>query len=849
MYEDTMEFRQFLNIIYRYKYIIIPMCLSAVITATMLTYVFSEKYKSSTTVLIRPQKTIDLVPKREEMLDFPIGYFTTVETASKTYTEIIKSRAIAERVVQRLGLDKLKEDEGTGLTYYWKKSKRYIKDMILKTWILLKYGRIEEDNPYNTAVGKVQGGLSVKPTKETFLFELQAESSSPVVTAAIANAATQVFVEYLKEMDAHDSSNSKELSKDRIQLSRRKLEEFRKAVVDFKMRHGIVSLEKEVELELEALAGLEKSLESVNTTMTGLNAKKQDIKTKIAELHRYSKSATRITENPLITELQSQLARNEVKLAGLRKRFGEEHREVQALRAEISEIEDKLNTETPMLNSEETMSVDPVYQDLLSELSRIETAYESLRAERVRLMSTVRVKKDFIERLPELEAELASLELNEKMNEETHQLLTREYEEIAITNDKQSPDITVVSNAAAPLYPARPIKIYHAGLAGILSLIIGIGIALLMENMNVTIRSIDEAEQRLALPVLMTIPDLGSANGHSPPLINNYRKLPFEEKRMHERAYVQFPVQIVRTRDSLSGQGVASDLSIGGICCYMEKEMGLQPEDAVKISIAGGDEPEGEVVLEGVVVRSDSTISGYDFSTTAIKYENVDDSSSSKIKEIVQGTKSDLSINLPSYFEEPIRGLRSDMLFLKSKGMSSFLITSCGPGEGKSTVVSNLAISLAEINRRVLVIDADLRSPAMHTILELPNEAGLSGILSAGEQPFIKKTRFGFSVLTSGPPINDPSALLGSFNMNQLFKSLHERFDFILLDSPPLLAGPDSALIASMVHGAIIVLNSGNTTVDDFKRARHILDRADAKILGIVMNKFEKKVDSYYNWS
>jgi capsular exopolysaccharide synthesis family protein len=614
------------------------------------------------------------------------------------------------------------------------------------------------------------------------------------------------------------------------------------------MRHDIVSLEKEVELELEALAGLEKSLESVNTTMTGLNAKKQDIKTKISELERYSKSATRITENPLITELHSQLARNEVKLAGLRKRFGEEHREVQALKAEISEIEDKLKTEAPMLNSEETMSVDPVYQDLLSELSRIETAYETLRAERVRLMSTVREKKDFIERLPELEAELASLKLNEKMNEETHKLLTREYEEIAITNDKQSPDITVVSNAAAPLYPARPIKIYHAGLAGILSLIIGIGIALLMDNMNVTIRSIDEAEQRLDLPVLMTIPDLGTGNGYSAPLINTFRRLPFEEKRMHERAYVQFPVHIVRKKDSLSVQGVASDLSIGGICCYMEKDMGLQPDDDVEISIDSGDGPEGEVVLEGVVIRSDSSISGYDFSTTAIKYENVN-TSLSKIEEIIQGTKSDLSIDLPSYFEEPIRGLRSDMLFLKSKGMSSFLITSCGPGEGKSTVVSNLAMSLAEINRKVLVIDADLRSPAMHTILELPNDAGLSGVLSAGEQPFIKKTRFGFSVLTSGSPINDPSALLGSFNMNQLFKSLREEFDFILLDSPPILAGPDSALIASMVHGAIIVLNSGNTTVDDFKRARHILDRANAKILGIVMNKFEKKVDSYYNWS
>ena len=133
-----MEFRQFLNIIYRSRYMIILMCLSAVITATLLTYVLSEKYKSATIVLIRPRETIDLVPKRKEILDFPLGYYSPVETASKTYTEILKSGVVAERVIQLLGLDTMKEDKGTGWRYYLRKIKSGIKEFILKTWTLLR---------------------------------------------------------------------------------------------------------------------------------------------------------------------------------------------------------------------------------------------------------------------------------------------------------------------------------------------------------------------------------------------------------------------------------------------------------------------------------------------------------------------------------------------------------------------------------------------------------------------------------------------------------------------------------------------------------------------------------------
>jgi len=844
-----MEFRQFISILSRYKFFIGLMFLSSVVTAVALTYVVSEKYISSTTVLIRPQKSLDIVPKREEILNFPVSYFTPVETASKTYTEIIKSRNIAERVVRQLGLGVTREEEGSGLRYLWNRTKNTVKELRAKIWTVLKYGRILEEDPFSYAVAQVQGGLTVKPTKETYLFEIQALAKGPHLSAEIANAAAQAFVNYLQESGEAANAKAMDLSREKINLSRDKLEEARNAVVDFKKKNGIVSLKKETELALEQLSGLVNERESINTKIIGAAARKKEIERQISEQEQFSKSTSKVTDNPLIRELYSQLARNEVKLAGLRKRYTAEHRAVQELEAETEAIRVKLKEESPTLNSEETLSITPVYQELASELARVETDLQSLTAERTRLDTAILEKKTLIEGMPQKEAELSKLQLAQQLSEETHTLLSKEFEELVLSARRSRPDIDVIQAAVAPVYPARPIKVYHAVLAGILSLIAGTGIALLMENMNTTLRSIDEAEKKLGLPVMMTVPYLDFIDDNAWPLIRSDKKAHRDDKRQQQRAYVQFPLEVTNSTSSVAAQGVSSDISSEGICCYLETKLNLESGDTVEVSLDMNGSTGESLKMEGVVLRFRNTFAGYHFSTAAIKFVNIEDSVAEKIKKLIEIKSFDISYSLPTNFEEPVRGLRSDVLFMNSQGMSSFLITSSSPGEGKSTITANLALSLAELNKRVLIIDANMRSPSLHKILNMPNDTGLSSILAENEQPYLKKTGSGIHVITSGPATDDPSALLGSYDMLQLLKNLTNEFDFILMDSPPLLTGPDSALLASIVHGALMVLSVGNTSVEDFKRAKQILERSSAKILGIVMNRFEDEPASYYNWS
>jgi capsular exopolysaccharide synthesis family protein len=843
-----MELKRFLQIVSRYRFFIGIMCLSAVVTAVLLTYVVSEKYVSSASILIRPQKSLNFVPRREEILSFPIGYYTPIETASKTYSQIIKERTIAERVVKILGLHRYQETYGTGLKYLWNKTKIKVKKSIAKLWNLLKYGRVFEEDHFNGTVSKVMGSLSVKPTKETYLFKVEADWVSPEMAAAIANTAAEVFMEYLQELSYGENRNARDIAVKRLKESEKKLNESRAALINFKKKNNIVSLKKEMELQLELLSRLEDSRESIITKITGLEARKKSLIKKISELQKFSMSTTKVTKNPLVRELQSQLAKNEVRLAGLRKRYTPEHREIQALLAENEKIREKMKSESPELKSEEMMSVDPIYRNLSSELTSIETDLNSLMAEKERIEAAIRDKKRQVDQIPSIEAELRRLELAVSLNEETHKLLTKEYDELQISSTDTMPQIQIIQRAVTPLYPSRPIKVYHAGLAGLLSLLTGIGISLILENLNMTIRSIDEAEQKLGFPVIMTIPRVNLEDSAHPLLISDSGREPTEENRIHARACVQLPLHIryYKGEDMISVKAVSSDIGPGGIFCYIEEKTTLKEGDHVEVSILLSDSSTESLDIRGTVVRCKNGIFYSGYSSIAIRFDETDDAVTSKIENIVRIKNAKFSYALPNSFEESIRGLRSHILFMEKKNLRTFLVTSSGYGEGKSTMIANLAVSLVEAGKKVVVIDANLRDPALHTIFAMTNDSGLSSTLLSGNEPFLKRSDSGLTVLTSGPATSDPSALIESPRMINLLNHLKDEFDIVLVDSPAVLAGPDAELLASMVDGVVFVVNAGISEVNDCRRATQILKRINSRMLGIVMNNFQGDAESYY---
>ncbi|KJR46661.1 Tyrosine-protein kinase EpsD [Desulfosporosinus sp. I2] len=177
------------------------------------------------------------------------------------------------------------------------------------------------------------------------------------------------------------------------------------------------------------------------------------------------------------------------------------------------------------------------------------------------------------------------------------------------------------------------------------------------------------------------------------------------------------------------------------------------------------------------------------------------------------------------------------------------MITSAGPREGKSTTVANLAVSMAQSGKSVLVLDADLRNPTQHKLFGLDNREGLSVALVQEQdyRSYIRETAVsGVMVLTGGPIPPNPAELVGSKRMKRLLEEVSEQFDIILIDTPPIVAVTDPAILAQDVDGVILVMASGEVHKDYAQSAKELLDKVGAKILGVVLNKADMKTSDYY---
>lgn len=203
-----------------------------------------------------------------------------------------------------------------------------------------------------------------------------------------------------------------------------------------------------------------------------------------------------------------------------------------------------------------------------------------------------------------------------------------------------------------------------------------------------------------------------------------------------------------------------------------------------------------------------------------------------------------------SSFAESYRALRTSLLLSSAEhAPRTMLITSSHPSEGKTTIVANTAISLAQTGARVLVLDADMRRPRCHKILSTKNDAGLSTYLSRDvslDKVVIAHDIPNLFVMPAGPVPPNPSELLSSAKMRVLVAELQEQFDHIIIDSPPVIHVTDALIISPHVDGVVIVVKSNHTPREAVQRAKQALADVNAKIFGVVLNCIDLNTESYY---
>jgi capsular exopolysaccharide synthesis family protein len=207
-----------------------------------------------------------------------------------------------------------------------------------------------------------------------------------------------------------------------------------------------------------------------------------------------------------------------------------------------------------------------------------------------------------------------------------------------------------------------------------------------------------------------------------------------------------------------------------------------------------------------------------------------------------------------SPISEQYRTIRTNIQFSSiDQEIKTLMVSSSGPGEGKSTTAANLAVVFAQQGKKVLLVDSDMRKPTVQYTFNQVNTYGLTSVLTK-EMTLDKAVREtdgeNLFILTSGPIPPNPAELLGSNAMEQFLESAKELFDIILFDTPPLLSVADSQILANKCDGAILVVSSGRTEREQMVKAKEILDSAQSKLLGVVLNnKKIENTDYYYYYA
>ena len=209
-----------------------------------------------------------------------------------------------------------------------------------------------------------------------------------------------------------------------------------------------------------------------------------------------------------------------------------------------------------------------------------------------------------------------------------------------------------------------------------------------------------------------------------------------------------------------------------------------------------------------------------------------------------------LNNGVPPNFSESVRGVRTNLMFSTTvEGARSLLVTSTGPGEGKTVVSTNLAVALAQAGQRVLLIDADMRKPRVHTIFGKPQQPGLSNVLvgnAKASESVHKTTVPGLWVMPAGLHPPNPAELLGSKRFKDFMGSLAEHFDWVIVDTPPVMAVTDSSVVAHLVSGVLFVVGAEMTSRHAAQRAVEQLEQARAKFVGAVLNRVDLQHNAYY---
>jgi succinoglycan biosynthesis transport protein ExoP len=429
--------------------------------------------------------------------------------------------------------------------------------------------------------------------------------------------------------------------------------------------------------------------------------------------------------SPLLESLRTKQAELKIQIADLNTQFGPSYPKLAQLNNQLAEIEVQLQSEMKKI------------------ASKVKGQYTTALGREDLLSQALEKQKQAANKLNESAIEYSLLKRDLETNRQLYEGLLEKLKEAGISEGLKSNNFQIVNSARVPTYPVEPNVPRNLGFAFVLGLTSGVGLAFLLEGLDNTVRTTEQAQAISGLPPLGMIP-LGSKT----------------------------------TREG---------------------------------------SPSKRLIL----------------------------ASSNEAVELIT------HVRPQSQMAESYRALRTSLL-LSHLGAPPkvIMVTSALPQEGKSTTSINCAVVLAQKGVRVLLIDCDLRRPSIHKTLGMGPRSGLSNVLTGSttlkQAITVAPTLPNLDVLPAGTPPPNPAELLASANMRDVLAELREKYDHIVLDTPPTLSVTDAVVLSPRADAIVLVIRSGSTTKQALRRSRDILMQVNARVSGVLLNAVDLSSPDYY---
>lgn len=367
-----------------------------------------------------------------------------------------------------------------------------------------KLNLVQDEN--SPEMDELRKAVSIQTVTGANLIKISVESPDPQLARDLANGLAEEFIRQNELFNRTQARGAREFIAEQLEIVSAELASAEEALKNYKQEHMVFAPEEEVKAILNQLTQLESLRAVAIVGQQEVAARLAEINKQLAGVDSRIIASTTITNDPLIQELKAKLTALEIELSGAREKYTDKHPTVLSLIAQIEEVKARMKREAERVVSTETEALNPVYQELYQQAGQLMVEALAMEVRLDTLAKLIAEQEQQFVQLPEKELQLANLVRNAKVSEQIYIMLRQKYEEVRITEAMESANVRVVDAALEPLEPIRPRKMLNVAIAAVLGLFVGVGLAFAIEFMDTTVKTAEEVEQLLELPVLGQIP-------------------------------------------------------------------------------------------------------------------------------------------------------------------------------------------------------------------------------------------------------------------------------------------------------------------------------------------------------